>query len=236
MAVSAVTTYTLSLNELIAEAFDIIGVGSEGETISADMYDRAKRSLNLMILTLNAEEDLWRRETRVVTLLDGVAAYALASPKPMRVEAARRKLTLGGYETPMTMWSRQEYLDQPNKTNSPSTPVNFYYDPQRDTGTLFVWPAPSAAVSTANTVQLDILRPMFVMDSSANTLDFPQEWQETVVYNLATRLMAKYPVNDGSLANLVIAQATALMTKLKAWDNEQASIYLQPDDRWHSWR
>lgn len=236
MTVSTTTTYSLSLNELIAEAFDIIGVGAEGEAISADMYDRAKRSLNLMILTLNAEEDLWRRETRVVMLLDGVAAYALTNPKPMRVEAARRKLTLGGYETPMTMWSRQEYLDQPNKTNSPSTPVNFYYDPQRDTGTLFLWPAPSAAVSAANTIQLDILRPMFVMDSSANTLDFPQEWQETVVYNLATRLMAKYPVNDSSLANLVIAQATALMTKLKAWDNETASIFLQPEDRWGSWR
>lgn len=236
MAVSAITTFTLSLNELVAEAFDIIGVGAEGEAISADMYSRGKRSLNLMILTLNADEDLWRRETRAVTLISGQAAYPLASPKPMRVEAARRKLTLGGYETPMTMWSRQEYLDQPNKTSSPSTPVNFYYDPQRDVGTLFLWPAPNVPVAAANTVELDILRPMFLMDSSADTLDFPQEWQETIVYNLAVRLMAKFPVNDPSLANLIVAQSSSLMAKLKAWDNEQASIFLQPEDRWGSWR
>lgn len=232
MTVSAVSTYSLSLNELADEAFDLLGVGSEGEAITADMYARAKRSLNLMILTWNADEDLWRRETRSVTLLASTAAYAMASPKPMRIEGATRKNTASGYETPMTMWSRQEYRDQPNKTSAPSTPINFYYDPQRDTGTLYIWPAPTSAVASAFTLQLDILRPMFLMDASADTLDFPQEWQETVVYNLAVRLMPKYPVNDASQAQLVIAQAGALLGKLKAWDQETASIYLQPDNRW----
>lgn len=232
MTVSAVTTYTLSLNELIDEALDLLGVGSEGEAITADMYARGKRSLNLMILSFNADEDLWRRETRSVTLLASTASYALAAPKPMRVEAARRKNTASGYETPMTMWSRQEYLDQPNKTSAPSTPVNFYYDPQRDTGTLYLWPAPTSTVASAFTVNLDILRPMFLMDTSADTLDFPQEWQETVIYNLAVRLMPKYPVNDSNQAQLVIAQAANLLAKLKSWDQETASIYLQPDYRW----
>jgi hypothetical protein len=236
MTVSAVTSYSLTLNELIEEAFDLIGVGSEGEAVSADMYARAKRSLNLMILSWNADEYLWRRETRSVTLIASTASYALASPKPMRVEAARRKNTASGFETPMTMWSRQEYLDQPNKTSSLSTPVNFYYDPQRDTGTLYLWPAPASNVASANTVELDILRPMFVMSSSADTLDFPQEWQEAVVYNLAVRLMAKYAVNDASQGQLVIAQAGNLLAQMKAWDQETASIYLQPENRWGQWR
>jgi hypothetical protein len=37
----------------------------------------------------------------------------------MRVLSARRKQLTGGYETPMTEWSRQEYLDMPNKTEQP---------------------------------------------------------------------------------------------------------------------
>ncbi len=231
MSVSGVITYTLGLNEIIEEALDVIGVGSEGELITADMYARGKRSLNLMLKTWNAQDDLWRRTLVSVPMVAGVAQYALA-PKPMRVLSARRKQAVGGYETPMTEWSRQEYLDQPSKTQSPSTPVNFYYDPQRDDGLLYVWPAPSVAVAPTITVELDVLRPMFIMDSSADTLDLPEEWQETVVMNLASRLMMKYPVNDPAIAAKVDGAAVNLFARLKAWDNEPVSIFLQPDDRW----
>lgn len=230
MAVSSIQTYTLSLNELIDEAFDVIGVGSEGEAVTADMYARGKRSLNLMILSWNAMDDLWRRDEVSVAMVADQAAYVLDDPKPLRVPSARR-VNSSGYETPMTEWSRQEYLDQPNKTTSPSTPVNFYYDPQRDDGTLFVWPAPSTAVAADITVKLDTLRPFFVMDSSANTLDFPQEWQETVVLNLAKRLKLKFPVGDPNVSARIDMMADELFAKLKGWDNEPASFFLQPDLR-----
>lgn len=234
MAVSTITTFALSKNELIREALDVLGVGSEGEPVTADMYRRGSNSLNLMITSWNAQEDLWRREQASVTLVAGQAAYAL-TPKPMRVLSARRKDVASGYETPMTEWSRQEYLDQPNKTSALSTPVNFYYDPQRDTGTLYVWPAPSAPVAAAVTVEIDQLRPIFLMDSSADTLDFPQEWQETVAMNLAKRLKLKYPVNDSATNAEIDALADGLFSKLKGWDNEPASLFLQPDHRFQ-WR
>ena len=235
MTVSTINTLTFSLNELIAEALDLIGVGSEGEAITADMYRRGKNSLNLMIMSWNAMEDLWRHELVTVTPIAGAAAYVLDDPKPMRVTSARRKLLSGGYETPMTEWSRQEYLDMPNKLTSPSTPVNFYYDPQRDAGTLFLWPAPSIAVTPTISVVLDTLRPMFLMNSSADTLDMPQEWQETVVFNLAKRLKLKYPVNDAGVSSGIDEAAAQLFARLKAFDNEPASIYVQPDADW-GWR
>lgn len=231
MTVSAISDYRLTANELVDEAFDLIGVGSEGESITADMYRRAKRSLNLMILSWNAQEDLWRHSQVSLPLVSATAAYIIA-PKPMRITSARRKNIVGGNETPMTAWSRQEYLDQPNKLTSPSTPVNYYYDPQRDTGTLYLWPAPSTQVAPLITIELDVLRQMFVMDTTQDTLDFPQEWQETVVMNLAKRLKLKYPVNDSTVNAEIDAQADALFAKLKGWDNEPTSIYLQPDDRW----
>lgn len=231
MTVSAITTVNFTLNELIAEACDLIGVGSEGEALSADIYRRGKNSMTLMILSWNAMENLWRKTLRTVTPLEDTASYVL-TPKPLRVLSARRKLLTGGYETPMTEWSRQEYLDMPNKTESPSTPVNFYYDPQRDTGTLYVWPAPSTAVYPTISVIVDELRPMFQMDVSNQTLDMPQEWQETVVYNLASRLMLKYPVNDPNIGAQINARADVLFQKLKGWDEEPASIYLQVADDW----
>lgn len=229
MTVSTVDSLQFALNPLIAEAFDVIGVGSEGEAITADMYRRGKNSMNLMILSWNAMEDLWRKEQVTITLLADTAAYVLDDPKPLRIMSGRRKLTTSGYETPMTPWSRQEYLDQPNKTTNPSTPVNFYYDPKRDEGTLYLWPAPSAAVAAQNTVIVDTLRPFFLMNDAADTLDFPIEWQETVVFNLAKRLKLKYPVNDARLSAEIDDMADGLFAKLKGWDQEPTSLFLQPN-------
>lgn len=231
MTVSTSTTFLMSKNELIREAFDVIGVGSQGEAISADMYRRASNSLNLMIQSWNAMENLWRRAQETITLVSGQAAYTLDDPKPMRVDTGRR-VSASGYETPMTAWARQEYLDQPNKTQSLSTPVNFYYDVQRDEGILYVWPAPSTQVAASTTLKMDTLRPFFIMDTTADTLDYPQEWQEAVVMNLAKRLKLKYPVNDPNLAADVDTAADTLFAQLKAWDNEPVSIYLQPERRW----
>ena len=234
VTVSAITSVQFALTEMIREAFDIIGVGSEGETISADMYRRAKMSAQLMTMSWNAMEDLWRKELVTITPIADTAAYIL-TPKPMRVLSARRKQVLGGYETPMTQWSRQEYLDMPNKLNSPSTPVNFYYDPQRDIGTIYLWPAPSTAVAPTISIIADTLRPMFIMDAVADTIDMPAEWQETFIVNLASRLKLKYPVGDSGMDQRIDALAADLFAQLKAWDNETGSIYLQPDDRWDTW-
>jgi hypothetical protein len=239
VTVSTETSYSISLNEIIDEAFDVIGVGAEGETVNADMYARAKRSLNLMLKSWNAIDNLWRQTEGYILLVDGQSGYSAGSlsPKPMRVSSIRRLQVDSGYETPMTQWSRQEYFDMPNKSVSPSTPVNWYFDPQRDEGVIYVWPCPTVEVAYVNRLRLTYLRQMFIMDSSADTLDFPEEWQEAVVMNLAKALMLKYPVNDTTIASMVIDRADSLFARLKAWDNETASIYLMTDDRYgDAWR
>jgi len=234
VAAPQVYTASFSLNEIIREAFDTIGVGSEGEAISADMYRRGKNSAQLMTLSWNAMDDLWRRDQIVLSVTAGQSAYPI-TPKPMRVMSARRKQSVGGYETPMTEWSRQEYLDMPSKTTSPSTPVNFYYEPQRDIGTLYLWPTPSVSVAGSISIIADVLRPMFLMEDSNDTIDMPAEWQETFIMNLAKRLKLKYPVNDPGLDAKVDEMADTLFARLKAWDNEPASMFLQPDDRGDHW-
>jgi len=234
MSTSGTTAFTLVNNEFCERAFALLGIGQEGESITAKMYSDATYAFNLMIKTFSAKDHLWSRAGGSLTLISGQAAYALggASGKPMRVLSARRKTTASGNEVPMTEWSRQEYLDQPNKTSSLSTPTSFYYDPQRATGTLYVWPAPSTAVASTMTIEYDYLRRLSDMISSSDEADFPQEWLETLVYNLAVRLMPQYPVNDGNLAKLVIGQAQELLAGMSGWDEEPASVFLQPDARW----
>ena len=49
MAASGIYTLSKTLNEVAAEAFDILQIGADGETLDGDMIGRAKTSLNLML-------------------------------------------------------------------------------------------------------------------------------------------------------------------------------------------
>lgn len=233
MPVSGSTDFALTANEIITEAFDICGIGSEGEAISSDQYSRARRSLNLIVKTFGASDHLWIRTDASVTLVASQANYALAtllSVKPARVLEVRRRVTSGSLDTPLTEWSREEYLSQPNKTTD-SIPVAFYYDPQRDTGTLYVWPRPSTTTATDMTLQLTYLRRINDFDTSSDSPDLPQEWLQALCYALASELALKYGVEQG-IRQEIAARAAFLKDQLESWDTEPASIYLQPERRW----
>lgn len=224
MSTSGSVDFALVTNELIIEAFDLIGVGSEGEAITADMYERAKRSANLVIKSWSAQPHLWLRTTRSVTLIADTASYAL-TPKPMRIVGVRRRITSGSLDTSLREMSAQEYDDTPNKSVS-SIPVGYYYDPQTTAGTLYVWPCPSTATASAQTLQVTYLRRMEDLDGATDSPDFPQEWLEAFTAALAVPLARKYAPGKVEEA---VAFAGLLFNQLRGFDNEPTSLFLQPD-------
>ena len=52
MSTSGSSNFNLSANEIIVEAFDLIGVGSEGEPISADLYNRDRATYDALVATI----------------------------------------------------------------------------------------------------------------------------------------------------------------------------------------
>jgi len=225
MTTSGSIDFSLVTNTLIDEAFDLCGVGSEGEAISADMYARAKRSLNLIVKHKGAKGHLYTKTERSVTLLASTASYAL-TPKPLRVLEVRRRLTADSYDTRLDEWSRDEYLSQTDKT-SDSVPVAFYYDPQTVTGTLYVWPRPSTATAADMTLQLTYLRKIEDFDSSADEPDLPQECLLSLAYDLAEQLALKYDVRKEK-RNEIAQRAAAYRIDIESWDVEPTSLFLQP--------
>lgn len=230
MSTSGTTSFNLTNLEIITAAFNQLGIGMEGEALTPRMVQDGQRALNLMIKTWGAQEHLWTKTEGTLAMVAGQAAYALTSPRPMRVLSVRRRQN--GIDTPLNEFSRQEYFDQPNKTGSPSVPVSFYFDPQVGNGTLYLWPAPSSQTVANFTINLTYLRRMADMSASNNDLDMPQEWLEAVTWNLAKRLMTQYPCNDPNQMQLVLAMAAETYDSLSGWDNEPASIYLQPERSW----
>lgn len=116
-----------------------------------------------------------------------VLAYAPAAAigKPLKVPRARL-LTLNGLnETPMTVLSRQEYEDLPQKVGAPGTPTQFFYSPRRDNGFMYIWPVPRFS----NWAQrLTWYRPLQDWLLPTNTADFPAEWINPLVWGLTKEL------------------------------------------------
>lgn len=231
MSTSGTQNFNLVANEVIRSAFEVLGIAAEGEAVSADMYRRGKTALNLMIKSWGAQEHLWLKTERSLMMVGAVPFYSLI-PRAMRVISARRRNIQSQIDVPLIEMSRQEYFDMPNKTASPSIPTQFYYDPQTTAGTLYLWPCPSVDTAAQYEIELTYLRRMDDIDASNDDLDIPQEWLEAVVYNLAQRLMFQYPVNDQGMASRIDQQAAMLFSNLSGWDNEPASIFLQPETRW----
>lgn len=230
MAVSGSYDFTMTANEIIAAMFNKLGVGSEGEALTARHYEDGRRVLNLLVKRWEAAEHLWTESEGSITLIADQASYALAtlfSVKPMRVLSVRRMATSSSTETPLTEMSRQEYFDMPNKAQS-STPNSFYYDPQRATGTLYLWPPANTAIAGAQTLNVTYLRRMADFDGASDEADMPQEWLDALIWNGADALEVEYPVNDQRLASKITAYAVDTFTALKGFDNEPASIFLQP--------
>lgn len=231
MSTSGSVDFGLVTNTIIEKAFHRLGVASEGEAMTARMYEDGRASLNLMVKAWSAREHLWLTTTTAVTLVASQADYALTtlfSLKPMRVLSVRRRVTSESTDTPLRPLSRQEYFDLPNKTTA-AVPTGWFYDPQRATGTLYLWPTASTSVAAAQTLQVTYQRRIQDFDASNNDPDLPQEWLEALVWNLADNLEPEYPVNNPRLAAKIERMARQTLADIEASDTETESIFLQPE-------
>lgn len=225
MSTSGSTDFSLNRNSLITEAFALIGIGMEGEDLSASMISDASRTLNIMVKSLQKDVDLWIKTLGSLPLVASQQSYTMGSGgdfsvRPLRILEAR--LRQSSVDTPMIQLSRQEYFDLSLKTAT-GLPTNFYYDRQLTQGVLYVWP--TLASGQTGTIEFTYARSLEDFDNSTDDPDFPQEWFEALSYNLAVRLSDKY----GGLTPQVEARAISSLAQVEAWDEDDESIFLQPE-------
>lgn len=230
MAVSGSTSFSLNTGQIIDKAFHRLGKASEGEAISARMYEDGRSSLNLILKSkLGTSDRLALRTEGTVTLVANQGSYTLTNPFPLRMLSIRIRSS-DDTDVPLSELSRQEYFDLPNKAVSPSIPVSWYFDPQQAAGVLYVWPAPDTEAASGYTLQTTYLRRIDDMLASNDDLDMPQEWLDPVIWLLADDLETEYPVNDPRLALKIERKAADAKQVLDYWDTETSSIFMQPDN------
>lgn len=241
MAVSNSTDFSLNTVQIIQEALALIGAEMTDEPLKAHEFTWGLRALNMMLRTWQADGVMtWTLTEGTFSLVLGQPGYAFGSggvftTVPLDITDVR--ITRAGRDLPMYRMSRDDYYALPIKTNQ-GYPTQFYYDRQRDGGTLFVWPAPDAALGT-----IGFTYRRYVMDltTSTNNIDLPKEWYEAIVYNLAKKLLPRFggpnttTTRNGMRrmspeAQLVLTEADTTYKVLKGFDvgEGQGSISITP--------
>jgi hypothetical protein len=146
--------------------------------------------------------------------------YTTKIDRPLMINSCRRNYD--DQDLPMWQSSYKAYMDLPNK-DVVGTPVQWTFQPLRTTALLYIWqPTDDMGFKINFTYQ----KSFETFLDGADDPDFPQEWLEALVYNLAFRIAPRY-----GRVNVVSEQeAERKLQKALSWDNEEASMFFQPTD------
>ncbi|KKL47000.1 hypothetical protein LCGC14_2339950, partial [marine sediment metagenome] len=116
-----------------------------------------------------------------------VYAYTNDLARPLRIIDVRRRDESSDQDTPIIVQSHEEYQRLPNKLIDGETNIVYYHPEHRNArGTVHLWPRPS---TVARTMRMSCMLPLQDFDASGNNADLPTEWLDTIVWNLAKRLL-----------------------------------------------
>ena len=230
MATSGSTDFSNNAKELVTDAHYLIGAHQVGATLSNTKLTLGLRVLNRMVKQWQAKGlHLWRYEEGSLSTVADTQSYTMGTggdfttARPLKITSMRH--VEDSIDTPMFPLTRDEYFDQPNKAAS-GKPTSYYYTPRggsNATGKLYIWPVDDAA----NTLKFTYLRQFEDLDSGTDDMDFPQEWEDCIVYNLGVKLGDYYglPVTD-----TVQREAAVMLDELKGFSREDpGSVYVGVD-------
>lgn len=217
MTTSGTTDYSLTVRDIVKRALDDeLGVVPSGDAPTADELTFAINKLSGMLKSWQIKGVLWKQETVDQNGDADTATIALGSF--VRGVNGCRFAESATNERAMQRFERDDYNILPNKAAS-GTPTIYYVQRAEDGLVLSVWPVPT----TAFTLKLDIDRKMDTVTSASETLDVPEELHETVIANLAVRMLGKYRIQPGEVPELV---QRANMLEQEMFDNYRPASYM----------
>jgi hypothetical protein len=155
---------------------------------------------------------------------NSVFTYTTDIERPLRIEDAQRTVLNSNSDIDMIKFSRQQYFSQPNKAGT-GTPTNFYYQPKATEGRVYIW---QTASNVDQYIKFTANRAIKDFDTSTNNPDFPVEWADTLVWNLAARLAIEYQTPLQKY-QLIKQEAAEMLDAALGWDEETTSLNMQPD-------
>jgi len=233
MTTSGSTDFSLTANEIVASALELLGVRAQEEALQQVDLERGLRWMNIMLKGWEADGVMvWVLTEGSLTLADSDGSYSFAAAGdfttiPFEIMQMRISHDAGN-EIEMTRLSRQDYYRLPNRT-SEGFPTQYFYDRQRDSGTLYIWPEPDDALYD---ITFTYRRRIQDMDASTDTFDLPPEWYKAVIYGLALTLTPIYGKSGTPRAAEIRQEASDAYDSIIGFDNGEGenSIFILPND------
>ena len=153
-----------------------------------------------------------------------VFCYQTKLYRPLRVTGAFIRDIAGNTDTPISVaMSKQEYNNTGSKGTT-GTPIQVYYDQQSNTGHLYVRPE---FYDANKLLFIEFQKPIEDLAAASEDFDLPQEWAEALMWNLAWRMAPEYEVPMAKY-NQLKEMAVYTLDQLTGWDQETASLFIQP--------
>ncbi len=214
MATSGVTTGLLTGRDMVRTAYELRAAVALDGDLSMVQLDFGLRQLNWMLKGWQSDgRDCWR-------LTDVVVDWTANTPEAVLDSNFLDVLNLR-YEDKRALerWSREEVAQGVADKAQTGAPTIYCPWRERDALWMRLWPVPpSAAVLRA-----DVVRVAHDLTAPGQTVDIQQEWTETAIYNLATRLVG----GDPRLIPAIELRAADLYNRLPQFDLS-GSVFLQP--------
>lgn len=170
-----------------------------------------------------------------VTILSGLSSSATAGNtvycyqtklmRPLRILDAWVR-QVGGNDNPVNIISREHYNRFGFKAGLTTVPSQLYYDPQENTMNVYTYPYFQDVVSQ---LYIEFQKPIEDFVSSTDDFDLPQEWAMALVYNLALYMAPSYEVPAEKFKQIQFL-AGQTFAQVDEWDQEQASVNIQPNN------
>jgi len=225
MATSASTNYSLTARQIVAYALQKINILAKGASPIGEDSDAALVELNIMLKEWQCYPQIWRLTEGYIAIVANTQGYNL-NPRPYRIIDARYR-DVNALDISMHPLTRQKYWDLPDKTSN-GIPTSFYFDPQRSTTAIYVWPLLSSA--TTESLRVTYQRRYEDVDDLDNEVDVDQEHLSVVGMNLAARLADDYG-RQGPHIDRVVARAQMLIEKMQDFDRPEV-IRFEPETRY----
>jgi hypothetical protein len=243
------STYTVTRDQIITLALRKLGVLEIGATPDPDTIANASMSLNLLIKMMSTDGlKLWKISELIIPITANQTSYVLGgatstlmydslnptvaiTDKPLKAIQGfyRNNQSSPPIDVPVMLISKQEYniLGSKKSTGVANT---LFYDPRKLNGILYVYLTPDVYSQTNLQLHLIVQLPLDDLNSALEVPDFPNEWMNCLVWNLADQMSMEYGVPMNARQEIAL-RAAAYKTQLVDWDVEASSTFFMPDYR-----
>lgn len=225
-----------------------LGVQDLGTTPDAASIQNASLNLNLLIKQMDVEGlKLWKNQevyftpiaTQTLYVLGGTNTYpmydaisgAVVTDRPITILQAWYQNTSISPQNrvPLQLLARNDY----NILGSPGSqgiPNSLYYRMKTTYGNLHVYLTPDAYTAANLQIHLVCQMPLQDINYATDIADFPVEWMNCLVWNLADQMAIEYGVPAPTRAEIAV-RANTYRAQLTDWDTDSTSTFFIPDTR-----